>query len=101
MVFYGRPINKITPLQPKSPIDLAPEITAPLLGNYGAADAGIPVDDVKKLEEALKTNNKTFDIRIYPEAKHAFHKEGPNYHAEASKYAWKRAINCLGKYLNQ
>jgi len=101
VVFYGRPINKITPLQPKSPIDLAPEMTAPLLGNYGAADAGIPVDDVKKLEEALKTNNKTFDIRIYPEAKHAFHREGPNYHAAASKDAWKRAINWLGKYLKQ
>ena len=101
VVFYGRPVNKITPLQPKSPIDLAPEMTAPLLGNYGAADAGIPVDDVKKLEEALKTNNKTFDIRIYPEAKHGFHSEGPNYHAEASKDAWKRAINWLGKYLKQ
>ena len=29
VVFYGRPINKITPLQPKSPIDLAPEIDRP------------------------------------------------------------------------
>src|SRR4030042_236942 len=70
VVFYGRPINKITPLQPKSPIDFVPELKVPFLRNYGAADAGIPVDDVKKLEEALKTNSKTFDIRIYPEAKH-------------------------------
>ncbi len=99
VVFYGRTINKITPLQPQSPIDLAPEMTAPLLGNYGAADAGIPVDDVRKLEEALKKNNKTFDIKIYPEAKHAFHREGPNYHAEAAKDAWKRSVNWLAKYL--
>lgn len=99
VVFYGRPINKTTPLQPKSPIDLASEIAAPLLGNYGAADAGIPVDDVKKLEEALKKSNKTFDIKIYPEAKHAFHKEGPNYNAEASRDAWKRAVDWLGRYL--
>ena len=99
VVFYGRTINKITPLQPKSPVDLAPEITAPLLGNYGAADAGIPVDDVKKLEEVLKKNDKIFDIKIYPEAKHAFHKEGPNYHAEAARDAWQRTIDWLGKYL--
>jgi len=99
VVFYGHPVNKITPLQPKSPVDLASEIAAPLLGNYGAADAGIPVDDVRKLEEALKKSNKTFDIKIYPEAKHAFHKEGPNYNAEASRDAWKRAIDWLGKYL--
>jgi len=31
VVFYGRTINKITPLQPKSPIDFVPEITVPLL----------------------------------------------------------------------
>jgi carboxymethylenebutenolidase len=99
VVFYGRTINKITPLQSRSPIDLAPEMTAPLLGNYGAADTGIPVDDVRKLEEALKKNNKTFDIKIYPEAKHAFHKEGPNYHAEAAKDAWKRSVDWLVKYL--
>jgi len=99
VVFYGRPVNKITPLQPKSPIDLAAEIAAPLLGNYGAADAGIPVADVQKLEEALKKSNKTFDIKIYPEAKHAFHKEGPNYHEAASRDAWKRAVAWLGKYL--
>jgi len=99
VVFYGRPLNKTTPLQPKSPIDLASEIAAPVLGNYGAADAGIPVDDVQKLEEALKKSNKTFDIKIYPEAKHAFHKEGPNYNAEASRDAWKRAVDWLGKYL--
>lgn len=99
VVFYGRTINKITPLQSQSPIDLAPEMTAPLLGNYGAADTGIPVDDVRKLEEALKKNNKTFDIKIYPNAKHAFHREGPNYHAEAAKDAWKRSVDWLAKYL--
>jgi hypothetical protein len=32
--------------------------SCPLMGNYGAADAGIPVGDVRKLEEALKQNNK-------------------------------------------
>lgn len=99
VVFYGRTINKETPLQPKSPLDLAPGIAAPLLGNYGAADAGIPVEDVKKLEEALAKNSKTFDIKIYPEAKHAFHREGPNYHAEAAKDAWKRSVAWLDKYL--
>jgi carboxymethylenebutenolidase len=99
VVFYGRPVNKETPLQPKSPLDGVKDISAPLLGNYGAADAGIPVEDVKKLEEALTKGSKTFDIRIYPDAKHAFHREGPNYHAEASKDAWKRSVAWLEKYL--
>ncbi|MBS3906320.1 MAG: dienelactone hydrolase family protein [Syntrophaceae bacterium] len=99
VVFYGRTINKITPLQPQSPIDFAPEITAPLLGNFGEADPVIPLADVKKLEEELKKHNKIFDIKIYPDAKHAFHREGPNYHAEAAKDSWKRALNWFAKYL--
>ena len=101
VVFYGRTINKITPLQPKSPIDVVPEMKAMLLGNYGAADAAIPVDDVKKLEEELKKNNKVFDMKIYPEAKHAFHREGPNYHPEAAKDSWKRTLDWFAKYLKK
>lgn len=99
VVFYGRTVNPSTPLQPKSPLDLVPEIQAPLLGNYGAADTGIPVETVQKLEEALKKHGKTFDIKIYPEAKHAFHREGPNYHAEAARDAWQRTVQWLNRYL--
>ncbi len=99
VVFYGRPTNKITPQQPKSALDVMPELTIPLLGNYGAADAGIPVEDVKKLEEVLQKHNKTFDIKIYPGAKHAFHKEGPNYDAAAAADGWKRAVAWFKKYL--
>jgi carboxymethylenebutenolidase len=99
VVFYGRPVNAISPLQTSSPLDRVLEITAPLLGNYGAADAGIPVADVRKLEEALKKGNKVHDIKIYPEAKHAFHREGPNYQEAAAKDSWRRSLEWLGKYL--
>jgi len=76
-----------------------PEITVPLLGNFVEADPGIPVADVKKLEEELTKNNKIFDIKIYPDAKHSFHREGPNYHAMAAKDSWKRVLNWFAKYL--
>ncbi len=101
VVFYGKPINKVTPLQPKSPIDFVPELAMPLLGNYGAADAGIPVEDVKKLEEALQKNNKVFDIKIYPEAQHAFHNPGPRYQEAAAKDAWQRTLDWFAKYLKK
>jgi carboxymethylenebutenolidase len=99
VVFYGRTINRITPLQPKSPIELVPEIQATILGNFGDADPVVPVADVKKLEEELRKNNKIFDIKIYLDAKHAFHREGPNYHAEAAKDSWKRTLDWFAKYL--
>ena len=99
VVFYGPTKNNITPVRSKSPIDSVSEINMPLLGNYGEEDAGIPVADVKKLEEELKKNNKTFDIKIYPGAKHAFHNPGPRYDPEAAKDSWKRTIHWFAKYL--
>lgn len=99
VVFYGRPINRITPLQPKSPVDVVPEINAPILGNFGDADPVVPNDDVKKLEEELRKNHKTFDLKVYPGAKHAFHREGPNYHEEAAKDSWRRTLDWFAGYL--
>ncbi len=40
-------------------------IVCPLIGNHGASDTGAPVDDIEKLEEALKQNGKRYDIKIY------------------------------------
>jgi carboxymethylenebutenolidase len=99
VVFYGRPVNAYSQTQTTSPLDEVAEINAPLLGLYGAADAGIPVADVQRLEEALKTHRKTYDIKIYPGAKHAFHREGPNYHEAAAKDSWKRILDWLAKYM--
>jgi len=100
VAFYGPPINKeISAKYPKSAIDVIPELSVPVLGNYGDADANIPVEDVRRFEEKLREYNKIYDIKIYPEAKHAFHKEGPNYNADAAKDGWERALNWFDKYL--
>ena len=42
------------------------KINAAILGNFGGKDQGIPPDDVKKFEEALKKDGKQADIKIYP-----------------------------------
>jgi len=100
VAFYGPPIDKeVSPKYPQAAIDLVPEIEAPVLGNYGTEDHVIPVENVLKFEEKLRKHNKVFDIKIYPGAKHGFHKEGPSYHAEAANDAWKRTINWFKKYL--
>src|SRR6478736_1831209 len=52
------------------------KINAAILGNFGGKDQGIPPEDVKKFEEALKKDGKRADIKIYPDAGHAF--EHPN-----------------------
>ena len=66
--FYGPPVDPPNPLWPKSPTQLAPEMKAPVLGLYGAADTGIPVATVEALKAALATANKTAEFKIYPDA---------------------------------
>ena len=47
-------------------------LTLRFLGIFGGQDRGIPTDDVKKFEQALKDLGKNPEIHIYPEAGHGF-----------------------------
>jgi carboxymethylenebutenolidase len=79
------------------------KIHAAILGNFGGQDQGIPPDDVKKFEAALKQAGKSADIKIYPDAGHAF--ENPNnksgYRAEDATDAWQRTVNFLASTLKK
>jgi carboxymethylenebutenolidase len=77
------------------------KIHAAILGNFGGQDRGIPPEDVKKFEETLKKEGKKTDIKIYPDAGHAF--ENPNnksgYRAEDTADAWRRTVDFLASTL--
>jgi carboxymethylenebutenolidase len=60
---------------PTDPAALA-QIHAAILGNYGALDKGISPDSVESFAAELKKQGKRVDIKIYPDAGHAF--ENPN-----------------------
>jgi carboxymethylenebutenolidase len=77
------------------------KIHAAILGNFGGQDHGIPPEDVRKFEEELKKEGKKADIKIYPDAGHAF--QNPNnksgYRAEDTADAWKRTVDFLASTL--
>jgi len=79
------------------------KIHAAVLGNFGGQDRGIPPDDVKKFEETLKKEGKQADIKIYPDAGHAF--QNPNnksgYRAEDAADALQRTVNFLAATLKK
>ena len=79
------------------------KINAAILGNFGGQDQGIPPEDVKKFEEALKKDGKKADIKIYPDAGHAF--ENPNnkggYRAVDAADAWQRTVKFLNETLKK
>ena len=79
------------------------KISAPILGNFGGQDQGIFPGDVKKFGEALDKLGKKVDIKIYPDAGHAF--ENPNnkqgYRADDAADAWKRSLDFLAGTLKK
>jgi carboxymethylenebutenolidase len=85
---------------PTDPANIA-KIKAPVLGNFGADDQGIPPAAVKAFDSALKADGKTADIKIYDGAGHAF--ENPNnkqgYRPEAANDASQRITAFFAKYL--
>jgi carboxymethylenebutenolidase len=48
------------------------KIKAPFLGNYGADDKGIAANDVRAFAAALTAQGTSADVKIYPNAGHAF-----------------------------
>lgn len=79
------------------------KISAPILGIFGGKDRGIPPEDVHKFEQALKQLGKKIEIRIYPDAGHAF--ENPNnkdgYRPEDAADAWKLTLDFLARTLKK
>jgi carboxymethylenebutenolidase len=101
VAFYGslKDPDAQKPIWPKSPLDLAAEIKAPVLGLYGEADQGIPVAQVDDMRARLKAAGKTADIKLYPGAPHGFHADyRPSYRSEAAADAWKEMEGWLKKY---
>jgi hypothetical protein len=66
---------------------------------WGADDAGIKVEQVKAMEEKLKSAGKTAEFHIYPGAPHGFHADyRPSYRKEAAADGWNRMIEWFKKY---
>jgi carboxymethylenebutenolidase len=98
VAFYGSLADKNN-VVPKNSIELAPDVKEPVLGLYGEADAGIPLDQVKQMEAALKAAGKTTEFKIYPGAPHGFHADyRASYRKEAAEAGWNEMIAWFKKY---
>lgn len=87
-------LNAAVPYYGKQPSaeDVA-KIKAPIMVHYAENDAGINAG-IPAFEEALKTNNKEYQIFSYPGTGHGFNNDSnkERYNEEAAKLAWQRTI---------
>lgn len=99
VAWYGRLDGEINERTPKYPLDLVAEFKAPVLGLYGSADQGIPLDDVDAMKDALAKAGSKSQIHVYEGAPHAFHADyRPTYRKEPAEDGWKRLLQWLRQH---
>ena len=104
VAFYGRLVSDKTELQPLSAIEQVPALKAPVLGQYGALDKGIPVADVEAMRAALGKAGKSppDEITLHPQADHGFMADyRPSYNEAAAKAAWTATLDWFGRYVKK
>ena len=90
------------PAMPQTPADVVANLNAPVLGLYAGADAGIPTNQVARMQEALKTgnaNSKASNFVLYPNVPHAFHADyRPTYRQREAEDGWNRMLAWFRQY---
>jgi len=71
----------------------------PVLGIYGEDDGGIPVEQVRNFERALKARNVENTITIYPGVGHAFVKSNTYQDGGTAQKAWTQMVEFLDRTL--
>ena len=81
-------------------IDLVPQLKAPVLGEYGALDKGIPQTDVATMRAALAVAHNPSKIEVFDGADHGFLADyRPSYNEAAARKAWSDGLDWFRKYV--
>lgn len=101
VAYYGRVEGDKTAAQPAHPIDIVESINSPLMGHFGGQDHAIPVEGVRRLENALKSAGKLSEIFVYEEAGHAFNNDTREqaFHADSASIAMQRTHDWFKTHL--
>jgi carboxymethylenebutenolidase len=88
------------PLKVGPIVHLAPSLSCPLLGLFGADDQYPSPDQVAELDKALNEADKAHEFHSYEGAGHAFFSVSrPAYRVEAANDGWQRIWDFYGRYL--
>jgi carboxymethylenebutenolidase len=93
VAWYGRLVGDYSPMTPQHPINVAANLTVPVLGLYGGNDELIPMDTVQNMRRILFQGSSQSDIFVYPGAPHGFLADyRPTYRQKEAREAWGRMI---------
>lgn len=92
--WYGPLAGRTDALRPRTAIELANEIKAPILGLYAGEDGNISAEDIEAMRKALAASGNTGSrIDVFADAQHGFNADyRPSYNATDAKEAWVRML---------
>jgi carboxymethylenebutenolidase len=104
VAFYAPPEAKGEYQHPTDPkpslMEKVAQINVPVQGHYGADDPLVPLEDVRRFEQALKARGTPASFFTYEGATHGFYDSSRRfYHAEAAERAKRRMLDFLKEHL--
>jgi carboxymethylenebutenolidase len=92
--FYGRLVHPdLSREKPIQPLELALNLSCPVLFHFGAEDASIPAEHVLGLETVLAQFANSGEIETWAGAGHGFFNDRrPGYHGPSARAAWDRTL---------
>jgi carboxymethylenebutenolidase len=99
--FYGRFVYQaLSANKPLQPLEMALNLSAPLLAMFGETDPSISRDDIERMRAVLTQFARDFRIEIFPGVGHGFMNDRRASHdPSAADKAWRLAIDFLREHL--
>lgn len=79
-------------------LEVAQDVHYPVLGLFGGADQGIPLEQVRQLDEELDTAGVEHNIIVYEGAPHSFFDRKAVEFAETSADAWNQLLDFISTH---
>ncbi|MGH2514813.1 MAG: dienelactone hydrolase family protein [Ktedonobacterales bacterium] len=97
--FYGQAVKNR--FGGAAPIDRVREFECPVLGLFGGADQGIPVEDVHRFDAALAEAGVEHEMVVYPGAPHSFFDRKFEEYQQECADSWNRMLTFISAYTPQ
>ncbi len=92
--------QQLNEMRPVAPIDLTPNLNAPIIGLFGNDDMSPSPAQVDQHEAALQEHGKTYQFHRYDGAGHGFfYYHTPAYRQQATMDGWAKLFDFFGQHL--
>ena len=92
--------EQLNEARPQSPIELAENLSCPLLGIFGNDDRHPDVEEVNKTEEVLKAHHKDYEFHRYDGAGHGiWYYDKPMYRQEQAMDSFNVVLDFFDRHL--